>query len=49
MLRKPIPAAFDAVNKEWDHLLAVVITPVLAIMEDQVKKGQGRLTLVNIE
>lgn len=39
-----LPAAFDAINKkERGHSIAVVVTPLLAIMKDQVIKD--RLTL----
>ena len=35
-----LPAAFDAINKkERGHSIAVVVTPLLAIMKDQVRKG----------
>ena len=39
-----LPAAFDAVNKkEGGHSIAVVVTPLLAIMKDQVRKGPGQI------
>ena len=37
-----LPAAFDADNKkERSHSIAVVVTPLPAIMKDQVRKGSG--------
>ena len=36
-----LPAAFDAVNKERGYSIAMVITPLRSIMEDQVRKGSG--------
>lgn len=34
-----LPAAFDAINKkERGHTIVVVLTPLLAIMKDQVRK-----------
>ena len=36
-----LPVAFDAVNKEQCHSITMVITPLLAIVENQVRKGSG--------
>ena len=34
-----LPAAFDAINKkERGHSIAMIVTPLLAIMKDQVRK-----------
>ena len=44
-----LPATFDGIDKkERGHTIVVVVTPLLAIMKDQVRKGANLAVIIPI-